>query len=72
MSSNMRDDYKVQGATAHLDVQVEKEVVEKLKVMEKHTGLTASEIANTALKRFITHHSDFMPATAGIAQVKKA
>lgn len=57
----MRDDYKMKGATARMDVEIEQEVIEKIRAMEKQTGLSASELTNTALKRFITHHSDFMP-----------
>lgn len=59
----MRDDYKLKGATARMEINVEKDVAERIAAMEKHTGLSASELANTALKRFITHHSDFMPVS---------
>lgn len=57
----MRDDYKIKGQTAKLELEVEKEIVEKLLEMEKHSKITRSELANTALKRFISHHSDFLP-----------
>ena len=57
----MRDDYKIKGATAKIEVEVEREVAERLSTMEKHTKLTRSEIANTALKRFISAHKDFLP-----------
>jgi post-segregation antitoxin (ccd killing protein) len=58
----MRDDYKIKGSTASLQIDVEKELVEKLKAMEKQTGIKVAELANTAIKRFCTHHSDFLPA----------
>jgi hypothetical protein len=58
----MRDDYKLRGSMADLQVAIEKDVVERLRAMEKFTGLTVAELTNTALKRFITHHSDFLPA----------
>jgi hypothetical protein len=58
----MRDDYKMVGQTAKIEVEVEKEVAEKLAAMEKHSKLTKSELTNTALKRFITAHKDFLPA----------
>jgi hypothetical protein len=58
----MRDDYKIHGATAKVQLDVEKSVAEKLQMMEKFTKLSQSEIANTALKRFITQHKDFLPA----------
>jgi post-segregation antitoxin (ccd killing protein) len=57
----MRDDYKIKGSTASLNVEVEKDLVEKLKAMEKQTGIKLAELANTAIKRFCTHHSDFLP-----------
>lgn len=57
----MRDDYKIKGATTKVEVELEKEVAEKLLAMEKFAKLTRSEIANTALKRFISAHKDFLP-----------
>ena len=57
----MREDYKIKGSVEKLQIEIEKEVVETLKKMEAHTKLTASEIANTALKRFISQHKDFLP-----------
>jgi hypothetical protein len=57
----MRDDYKLVGQTAKIEVEVEKEVAEKLAAMEKQSKLTKSELTNTALKRFITSHKDFLP-----------
>jgi post-segregation antitoxin (ccd killing protein) len=61
----MRDDYKITKATAPLQITIEKEVVETLQQMEKHTKLTVSELANTALKRFIASHKDFLPPSKG-------
>lgn len=61
----MRDDYKLVGTTVKVQVEVEKEVADKLAAMEKHTKLTQSELANTALKRFISHHNDFLPRNEG-------
>ena len=57
----MRDDYKLKGATAKIEVDVEKDVAEKLAAMEKHSKISRSELTNTALKRFISHHMDFFP-----------
>lgn len=59
----MREDYKLQGATSKWAVEIEKEVAETLLIMEKHSQLTCSELTNTALKRFITTHKDFLPAS---------
>jgi hypothetical protein len=57
----MKEDYKLKGSTAKLELEVEKEVAEKIAAMEKHSKITRSELANTALKRFISHHKDFLP-----------
>ncbi|MGK5085753.1 hypothetical protein WDW37_20885 [Bdellovibrionota bacterium FG-1] len=57
----MRDNYKLQGAKTRMDFEVEKDVAETFSAMEKYTGLTVSELANTAMKRFIVHHMDFLP-----------
>jgi hypothetical protein len=57
----MRDDYKLKGNTIKIQIEVEESVAEKLAAMEKHAKLSQSELANTALKRFITSHKDFLP-----------
>ena len=57
----MRENYKLQGSLMKLEIEIEKEVAEKLLEMEKHAKLTRSELTNTALKRFISQHSDFLP-----------
>lgn len=57
----MKDDYKITKATAKLELEVEKEIVEQLKLMESYSKHTRSELANTALKRFIVQHKDFLP-----------
>ena len=60
----MRDDYKIKAATAKLEVEVEKTLIDKLHEMEKYTSITVAELSNTALKRFISHHKDFLPPDA--------
>jgi hypothetical protein len=57
----MRDDYKIKGATQKVTVEVEKPVADLLASMEKFCKHTASELTNTALKRFISQHKDFLP-----------
>ncbi len=57
----MLDDYKLKGATKKIEVEVEKDIAEKLSGMETHSKLSRSEIVNTALKRFISQHKDFLP-----------
>jgi hypothetical protein len=57
----MRDDYKLVGPTQKIEIEVEKEIAEKLAAMEKQSKLTRSELTNTALKRFISAHKDFLP-----------
>ncbi len=58
---SMREDYKLQGETKKIEIELEKEVAEKLLKMETHMKLTRSELANTAMKRFIAAHNDFLP-----------
>jgi hypothetical protein len=60
----MRDDYKLVGAVAKLEIEVEKDIAEKLLAMEKYSKITRSELTNTALKRFISSHKDFLPPAA--------
>lgn len=58
----MLDDYKLKGTTEKIELEIEKEVIEILSKMAKHAKLSKSEIANTALKRFISAHKDFLPS----------
>ena len=58
----MLDEYKIEGQKARLEIEVQKEVGETLKKMEAHMKISVSELANTALKRFITAHKDFLPS----------
>lgn len=61
----MRDDYKMNGPLTRLEVQVEKDVIEKLSLMEKHARIPVAELVNTAIKRFISHHKDYLPPRPG-------
>jgi hypothetical protein len=61
----MRDDYKLKGNTTKIEIEVEKETAEKILEMEKFTKMTRGELANTALKRFISSHKDFIPPRTG-------
>ncbi len=61
----MRDDYKMTGPLGRLEVQVEKDIIEKLSLMEKHSRISIAELVNTALKRFISHHKDYLPPGSG-------
>jgi post-segregation antitoxin (ccd killing protein) len=58
----MRDDYTIVKPTSDLNITIESEVIEVLKAMEAHTKITVSELANTAIRRFISAHKDFMPS----------
>jgi hypothetical protein len=57
----MRDDYKLKGPLSKVDVEIEKDVAERLAAMEKFSKFTRAELVNTALKRFISSHKDFLP-----------
>ncbi|MBU6375729.1 MAG: hypothetical protein KGQ59_07025 [Bdellovibrionales bacterium] len=51
----------MQGKLVKLSIEVEESVAQTLVEMEKFVKLTQSELTNTALKRFIAHHKDFLP-----------
>jgi hypothetical protein len=57
----MRDDYRLKGPLSKIQVEIEQTVAETLTAMEKHTKIPVAELANTALKRFISSHKDFLP-----------
>ena len=57
----MKDDYPLKGETVKAPFELEKEVLEILKKMSDYTKFSESEIVNTAVKRFISTHSDFLP-----------
>jgi hypothetical protein len=57
----MKDDYVLKGATTQVTLTLEKEVAEIIKKMSEFTRFGESEIVNTAVKRFIAVHSDFLP-----------
>jgi hypothetical protein len=67
----MLDDYKLKGKTLKIQIEIESDVAEKLSLMEKHAKLSQSEMTNTALKRFISAHKDFLP-TVELPGGKKA
>lgn len=46
---------------ASIQVPVEKEVAEILKVMSDHMKISEGDIVNTAMRRFIATHSDYFP-----------
>lgn len=60
----MLSDYKLVGTTKKVQVEVEAEVADILGKMEVYTKISQSELANTALKRFISAHKDFLPPAA--------
>lgn len=57
----MKEDYPLKGATTEITVTLEKGVAETLKKMTEFTKFSESELINTAVKRFISVHSDFYP-----------
>ena len=57
----MKSDYKLEGSTAKISVEVEKKVSEDLKVMSQYSQFSESEIVNTAIKKFVSTHRDFFP-----------
>ena len=57
----MRDDYKMHGPLTKIEIELEKPVFQTLLEMEKFSKFSRSELINTAFKRFITAHKDFLP-----------
>jgi hypothetical protein len=57
----MKEDYPFKGDTKQVTVTLEVEVAETIKKMAEFTKLGESEMINTAVKRFIATHSDFLP-----------
>jgi hypothetical protein len=57
----MKEDYPLKGEAVKVQFELEKDVVETLKKMSEYTKLTESQMINTAVKRFISTHSDFLP-----------
>jgi hypothetical protein len=58
----VRDSYKLKGPTVKVELELEKHVAETLKAMEDFSKFKQSEIANTAMKRYISQHKDFLPS----------
>ncbi len=61
----MREDYAFKTDATEVKLKLEVKVAELLTVMAKHTKLSEAEIANTAIKRFIATHRDFIPEKSG-------
>lgn len=57
----MRENYKFKTPSQKIEIELELETLEKLKLMSESTKFTNSELVNTALKRFIATHKDFLP-----------
>lgn len=58
MSHPYREPFQLDTA---IQVKVEKEVAECLKAMSDHVKIPQEELVNTALRRFIATHSDYLP-----------
>lgn len=57
----MREDYKIVKPTGSINLQIESDLIEVMQAMESQTKLSVSELANTAIKRFVSAHKDFIP-----------
>jgi hypothetical protein len=60
MNHPYREPFKLD---TNVTVTVEKDVAECLKAMSSHMKISENEIVNTALRRYIATHSDFLPKT---------
>jgi hypothetical protein len=57
----MKDDYKLAGPSTKLSTDIEKGIFDTIVAMADYTGISISELTNTALKRFVSGHKDFLP-----------
>lgn len=57
----MKEDYALKGKTVTTQIQLETEVAEIIKKMSEYSKFSESELVNTAIKRFIAVHSDYLP-----------
>lgn len=57
----MKEDYPLKGDTVKIEYTLERDVTEIIKKMAEYTKLSEAELVNTAVKRFISTHSDFLP-----------
>ena len=57
----MRDGNKPLRLDIDLNVKIEKYVSECLASMSEYTRISKNEIVNTALRRYITTHKDYLP-----------
>lgn len=48
------------GDLEELKVKIEKQLTEDLKIMSENSGLSVDELVAVAIKRFRTHHADYM------------
>ena len=46
-----------------ITVRLESHVADAVRAMSKHTDISADEIINTALRRFIATHKDYLPSS---------
>ncbi len=49
-------------STAHIDLNLDKDVWDKILAMEDYTKISKEELVTTALKRFISAHKDYLPS----------
>lgn len=61
----MLDDYRFKGPTRTITIELEEAVIETLNQMEAHSKIAKAQLLNTAVKRFISQHKDFLPTGAG-------
>ena len=60
----MLDQYRLEGPVEKIELRIEIGVLNTLTKMESHSKIDKSELVNTALKRFIAAHKDFLPDPA--------
>ncbi|MCB9060589.1 MAG: hypothetical protein H6622_03600 [Halobacteriovoraceae bacterium] len=58
----MRSQVHNKGELKELNVNIEAEVVDKIKRISENTGMSLDEIVVIAVKRYITAHTDYLGA----------
>lgn len=57
----MKTTDKPQGPLVKFECEVEAEIAKAIKAMEAHTKMPLATLVNTALKRFVSQHKDYLP-----------
>lgn len=57
----MKTEFKKPEKTVKVELELDAKVAEQLTMMETYSKISRFELVDTALKRFISQHKDFLP-----------